>query len=29
MEKEIFEKSKQINANLNRMPIDEINLSFT
>lgn len=27
-EKEIFEKSRAINANLNRMPVDEINLAF-
>ena len=27
-EKEIFEKSRAINANLNRMPVDEINLEF-
>ena len=27
-EKEIFEKSKQLNTNMNREAVDEINLSF-
>lgn len=28
MEKDVFDKSKAINAYLNRFPIDEVNLSF-
>ena len=28
MEREVFAKAKAINANLNRLPVDEINIQF-